>query len=148
MRVIHFGMKNKNAFYCFLILLLGIGSTNGQESKSEFHKTVESINAILKANPFAYYTDNKQNSAFIKKISANELGIITFTDSIPNPEREEKGTRSRLLSCKNITNVEFVCHNKMGYSISKRLFKRQKQPNLLSDYRPSKRRFIQIERTV
>ncbi len=53
-----------------------------QLPKSQFNKTVDSINAILKANPLAYYTDNKQNSAFIKKISANEQGIVTFTDSI------------------------------------------------------------------
>ncbi len=66
-----------------IIFLLLIISVNAQNGKSQFNITVDSINAILKANGLAYYTDNKQNSAFIKKISANEQGIVTFTDSIP-----------------------------------------------------------------
>jgi hypothetical protein len=66
-----------------IIFLLLIISVNAQNGKSQFNITVDSINAILKANPLTYYTDNKQNSAFIKKISANEQGIVTFTDSIP-----------------------------------------------------------------
>lgn len=72
---------------CILFFTLSVAAQN---TKSEFHKTVDSINAILKANPLSYYTDNKQNSAFIKKISANEQGIVTFTDSIPKTERKEK----------------------------------------------------------
>lgn len=67
-------------------LLIFSISVFSQNAKSEFHNTVDSINAILKANPLAYYTDNKQNSAFIKQISANEQGIIIFSDSIPKPE--------------------------------------------------------------
>jgi hypothetical protein len=66
-----------------IYFLLFSMSLFAQLPKSQFDKTVDSINAILKANPLAYYTDNKQNSAFIKKISANEQGIVTFTDSIP-----------------------------------------------------------------
>lgn len=60
-----------------------------QNTSLDFQNAVDSINAILKANPLAYYTDNKQNSAFIKQIIANKQGIITFTDSIPIPERKE-----------------------------------------------------------
>jgi len=61
-------------------------SANAQPSKSEFHKTVAGINAIIKMNKLAYYTDNKQNYAFIKQISATKQGIITFTDSIAKAE--------------------------------------------------------------
>ncbi len=92
MRLIHFGMKKRNAFYRFLTLLFAIGSINAQNANSEFLDVVNRINLILKANPLAYYTDNTKNSAFIKKISANEKGIVTFTDSIPKPE---SGTTKR-----------------------------------------------------
>lgn len=89
-------MKNKNTFYCFLILLLGFGSTNAQNTRAAFHNAVHSINAILKANPLAYYTDNKQNSAFIKQISLNE-GVITFTDSIPKIESTTTNNKPGLI---------------------------------------------------
>jgi hypothetical protein len=85
-------MKKRNAFYRFLTLLFAIGSINAQNANSEFLDVVNRINLILKANPLAYYTDNTKNSAFIKKISANEKGIVTFTDSIPKPE---SGTTKR-----------------------------------------------------
>ena len=75
----------KKSIILTFILFLTI-AVNSQESKSDFNKTIDSINAILKANPLAYYTDNNKNSAFIKKISANQQGIITFKDSIPEPE--------------------------------------------------------------
>lgn len=83
-------MKKRNRFYWILILLLATGSTYAQNTSSDIHKIVDSINALLKANPLAYYTDHQQNSAFIKKISATEQGILTFTDSIPTLERKEK----------------------------------------------------------
>ncbi len=83
-------MKKENRFFWILILLLATCSTYAQNTSSDIHKIVDSINAILKANSLAYYTDNQQNSAFIKKISATEQGILTFTDSIPTVERNEK----------------------------------------------------------
>lgn len=76
-------MRKKKTFYGLLILLLIINSTYAQNINSQFQQAVDSINSILKVNPLAYYTDNNKNSAFIKQISANEQGIITFTDSIP-----------------------------------------------------------------
>lgn len=76
-------MKNSIANTIFLVLSI---SVNAQNSKPDFHKAVDSINAILKINKLAYYTNYKQNSAFIKQISANEKGIITFMDSIPKTE--------------------------------------------------------------
>lgn len=72
-------MKSSITFIIFLFLAI---SVKAQNSKSEFHKAVDSINAILKTNQLAYYTD-KQNGAFIKQISADHHGIVSFTDSIP-----------------------------------------------------------------
>jgi hypothetical protein len=120
-------MKHSIANIIFLFLCIAV---NAQQSKSELHKTVDSINAILKANQLAYYTDNNQNSAFIKKISVNEQGILSFTDSIPKPESTTTGKKTRvtnrLLSSKNNTNPRFVCGKKMGYPFSLCLSKRQK----------------------
>ncbi|HEY6142539.1 MAG TPA: hypothetical protein VIV55_03800 [Flavobacterium sp.] len=79
-------MKKTIPLYSFLILLLGIGSSNAQSPKSEFNKTIDSINAIIKKNPLAYYISNKQYSSYITKISATEQGTIKFIDSIPEPE--------------------------------------------------------------
>lgn len=88
-------MKKIIAYIVFLLLTI---SVNAQQSNSEFHDAVDSINLILKTNPLAYYTDNNKNSAFIKKISANEKGIVTFTDSIPKLEnRTTKGKEEELL---------------------------------------------------
>jgi len=89
-------MKKENRLYWILILLLATGTTNAQNTSSDIHKIVDSINAILKANSLAYYTDNQQNSAFIKKISANEQGIITFTDSIPKSESTTNNAKQKL----------------------------------------------------
>ena len=69
-----------------MILFLGIGSTNAQNTNSELQNLVDRINAILKENPLSYYIDTKKNSAFIKKISVNEYDIVAFTDRIPKPE--------------------------------------------------------------
>lgn len=55
-------MKKENHFYWILILLLATGFTYAQNISSDIHKIVDSINAILKANTLAYYTDNQQNS--------------------------------------------------------------------------------------
>lgn len=68
---------------CILFFTFSVAAQN---TNSEFQQAVDGINAILKENPLAYYTDNNKNSAFIKKISANQQGIITFKDSIPEPE--------------------------------------------------------------
>ncbi|MEY3499242.1 MAG: hypothetical protein RL308_911 [Bacteroidota bacterium] len=89
-------MKKENRLYWILILLLATGTTNAQNTSSDIHKIVDSINAILKANSLAYYTDNQQNSAFIKKTSANEQGIITFTDSIPKSESTTNNAKQKL----------------------------------------------------
>lgn len=89
-------MKKENRFYWILILLLATGSTYAQNTSSNIHKIVDSINTILKANTLAYFTDNQQNSAFIKKISANEQGIITFTDSIPKSESTTNNAKQKL----------------------------------------------------
>jgi len=93
---IPFEMKKRNTFYWLFIALLALGSIQGQNTKSELDYAVDSVNAILKANQLAYYTDNKQNSAFIKKISANEQGIITFTDSIPKPKSTTTDSKPKL----------------------------------------------------
>ncbi|MGA9638545.1 hypothetical protein [Flavobacterium sp.] len=74
-------MKNKFKFYSLLISLIGIVSINAQSFKSDFDKTIDSINRIIKANKLAYY-----NSGYITKISVTEQGIVHFTDSIPKPE--------------------------------------------------------------
>ena len=55
-----------------------------QSSNPKFNKTVDSINAIIKSSRHVYYMNNKQYNEFVKKISANEQGIISFTDSIPD----------------------------------------------------------------
>lgn len=95
-------MRYNIAITIFLFLTI---SVNAQQSKSEFHYTVDSINGILKANPLAYYTDNKQNSAFIKQISMNELGIVIFRDSIPKPEITTTTHKKPKL-------IPDCCHNK------------------------------------
>lgn len=61
--------------------MIGIVSINAQTPKSEFHKTVNNINAIIKANKLAYY-----NRGYITKISVTKQGIVHFTDSIPKHE--------------------------------------------------------------
>lgn len=96
MRIMNISMKKENRFYWILILLLATGSTYAQNTSSNIHKIVDSLNAILKSNTLAYYTDNQQNSAFIKKISANEQGIITFTDSIPKLESTTNNAKQKL----------------------------------------------------
>lgn len=95
--LIPFEMRKRNSFYWLFIAVLGVGSIQAQNTNSEFQLAVDSINAILKANSLAYYTDNNKNSAFIKKISANEQGIITFTDSIPKSESTTKDSKPKLL---------------------------------------------------
>jgi threonyl-tRNA synthetase len=89
-------MRKINALYWLLIL--GIGFANAQTPKPEFHKTVDSINAIIKANHLAYYMVSKQYDAHITKISATEQGIISFTDSIPKPEIPTVTTKRELVS--------------------------------------------------
>lgn len=79
-------MKNKITFYLLLIQLIGNMLTNAQTPNPEFQKTVDSINTIIKVNPLAYYTSDKQYSTYITKISVTERGIVHFTDSIPRPE--------------------------------------------------------------
>ncbi len=92
----NFEMKNRKTIYWALIVLLNLGSIQGQNTKSAFLQTIDSINAIIKANTLAYFTDNQQNSAFIKKISANEQGIIMFTDSIPKLESTTNNAKQKL----------------------------------------------------
>lgn len=87
-------MKNSITNIIFLLLTI---SVNAQLSNSAFHNAVDSINAILKVNQLAYYTDYKQNSAFIKQISVNENGIVRFTDSIAKPENSTTGKKQELL---------------------------------------------------
>jgi hypothetical protein len=79
-------MKKQFKFYWLLISLIGIVSINAQISKSEFHKTIDSINLIIKANKLAYYIPNEQYSGYITKINVTKLGIVHFTDSLPKPE--------------------------------------------------------------
>ncbi|TDP00715.1 hypothetical protein [Flavobacterium sp. 245] len=81
-------MKLRNKTYWLLCLILSSGFTNAQVKKSEFDKTVDTINIIIKANSHAYYWPSKQYSAFIKKISVTKEGIVSFTDSIPKSETE------------------------------------------------------------
>lgn len=69
----------------FTLVSLFFTSSFARISKSEFDKTVDSINAIIKANKLAYYI-NKQYSDYITKISVSEQGIVHFADSISQPE--------------------------------------------------------------
>jgi hypothetical protein len=78
-------MKNKLLLISALIIMF-FNSGFAQSNKSAFHKTVDSINAIIKKTPRVYYTDYRKGSNFITKISATEQGIVSFTDSIPKPE--------------------------------------------------------------
>ncbi len=75
-------MKKLSLFYSILC----ISTTTAQTPNPEFQKTVDSINAIIKANPLAYYMANNQGYGHFTKISATQQGIISFTDSIPTPE--------------------------------------------------------------
>lgn len=72
----------------FLISLISIVSINAQTHNSEFQKTVDSINVIIKANPLAYYSAKNQGFGHFTKISATQHGIISFTDSIPKTENK------------------------------------------------------------
>ncbi|SHG73562.1 hypothetical protein SAMN05443549_10676 [Flavobacterium fluvii] len=92
-------MNKTNPFYSFLFLLSVIGLSNAQASKPEFQKTVDSINAIIKASPQAYYMDTKHYNEFITKISVTKQGIVSFTDSVPKPEiSSTKSTKKELIS--------------------------------------------------
>nr|WP_315153976.1 hypothetical protein [uncultured Flavobacterium sp.] len=73
-------MKNILVLFFAAANIFSINSF-AQTPKSEFHKTVDSINIIIKANKLAYY-----NSGYITKISVTEQGIVHFTDSIPKSE--------------------------------------------------------------
>lgn len=78
--------------------MIGIVSINAQTPKSEFHKTVDSINIIIKSNHLAYYINKNQYSEYITKISATEQGIVHFTDSVPKPEIPAITTKPELIS--------------------------------------------------
>lgn len=75
-------MKKFSLFY----LIISVSTAFSQTPNPEFQKTVDSINAIIKTNPLAYYTSDKQYSTYITKISVTEQGIVHFTDSILKPE--------------------------------------------------------------
>lgn len=69
--------------FCWLFaLILGASSANAQQSKSEFHKTVDSINSILRENKLAYYMDTNNNGRYMKKIHVSQYGKVTVMDSI------------------------------------------------------------------
>lgn len=78
-----------------IILLVSI---NAQTPKSEFHKTVDSINVIIKSNHLAYYINKNQYSEYITKISTTEQVIVHFTDSVPKPEIPAINTKPELIS--------------------------------------------------
>lgn len=104
-------MKNKITFYWLLISLIGNISINAQTPKSEFQKTVDSINAIIKANKLAYYIAINQGDGHFRKISATQQGIISFTDSIPIPDAKP----TEIIETKEKTKTVLVsdcCHKK------------------------------------
>lgn len=70
--------KQKQFFIIFLVLL----SFTAKAQNPIFEKTVDSINAIIKANPLTYYMPEHQYSAFVKKISVTQEGVVSFKDSI------------------------------------------------------------------
>jgi hypothetical protein len=72
--------------YTLISLIFFFEFCFAQTSNPEFQKTVDSINIIIKANPLAYYSPNKQYSEHIIRISATQHGMISFTDSITKPE--------------------------------------------------------------
>lgn len=74
---------NKKQLYIIILVNLFFVFGFTQTPKSEFHKTVDSLNVIIKENHLAYFINNKKHGEFIIKISATEQGIISFTDSIP-----------------------------------------------------------------
>ena len=55
-----------------------------------FYKTVDSINAIIKADPSTYYCPKNQYDAFVKSIVVASDGVVSFTDSIPKTEIPKK----------------------------------------------------------
>nr|WP_315197471.1 hypothetical protein [uncultured Flavobacterium sp.] len=78
-------MKNK-LLLIFVLAIIFFNCGFAQTTKSQFHKTVDSINAIIKKSPQAYYIDSRKASNFITKISVTDQGIVHFTDSIPELE--------------------------------------------------------------
>lgn len=78
-------MKKKSVLV-FALVNMFFNCSFAQTSKSEFEKTIDSINAIIKANRLAYYLPKEQYSGYFTKISVTEQGIVHFTDSIPKSE--------------------------------------------------------------
>lgn len=68
----------KQLLLFFLVLL----SFTTKAQNPLFIKTVDSINAIIKANPLFYYMPEKQYDAFVKEISVDNDGLMSFKDSI------------------------------------------------------------------
>jgi hypothetical protein len=78
----------KKQFHLLIFLNLFFTLGFAQTPKSEFNKTVDSINVIIKANSLAYYSANNQGFGHFTKISATQQGIISFTDSISKTENK------------------------------------------------------------
>jgi hypothetical protein len=80
-----------------LLLLLCIGfTTNAQNAL--FAKTVDSINDIIAMNSLTYYIPTNQYSAFVKKVSVTEYGIVSFTDSIADDVKSSNFNKVELKS--------------------------------------------------
>lgn len=79
-------MKKQFTFLRLLVFLISVVSANAQTTNPDFQKTVDRINDIIKANKLAYYIPNQQYSEYILRISATQDGMISFTDSISEPE--------------------------------------------------------------
>jgi hypothetical protein len=78
----------KKQFYLLIFLNLFYAFGFAQTPNPAFRKTVDSINAIIKANPLAYFSGKNQGFGHFTKISATQQGIISFTDSIPKTENK------------------------------------------------------------
>lgn len=82
-------MMTKGKVKLVLFILLGGLSFNtsiAQTTNPDFQKTVDRINDIIIANKLAFYIPNQQYSEYILRISATKDGLISFTDSISEPE--------------------------------------------------------------
>ena len=83
-----------------LFLFLFSLSANAQQPKTEFYKTLDSINAIVKTNKQVYFIDSRRSGVYVKGFKANENGVVTIIDSIVAKDKTiTKNTEALLPDC-------------------------------------------------
>ncbi|MBE8726413.1 hypothetical protein [Flavobacterium hungaricum] len=85
-------MQKKVLLFFWVILSFASKAQN-----PSFVTTIDSINAIIKANPLFYYMPEKQYDAFVKKINVTYDGVISFKDSIV-PAAKSTNPKSELIA--------------------------------------------------